>query len=74
MQARTLRTNASDPAPADFPEADPEFTALVPPILESIHAAMVGLALRRVVFGEDLTEKQVLETVEEMTRLLIREQ
>ncbi len=32
---------------------------------------MEGLALRRVVFGEDLTEKHVLETVEEMTRRMI---
>ena len=41
-------------------------------MMESIHAAMEGLALRRVVFGEDLTEKQVLETVEEMTRRMVQ--
>ncbi len=36
-------------------------------------ASRDGLARCRVVTGEDLTEKQVLETVEEMTRFLIRE-
>jgi AcrR family transcriptional regulator len=54
-----------------FPEAGPEVELLVPAILESIHAAMEGLALRRVVFGADATEKQVLDTVQRMTRSLI---
>ena len=60
-------------ARAYFPEAGSDLATLVPPVLESIHAAMEGLALRRTVFGEDLTEKQVLETIEEMARQLILE-
>lgn len=42
-------------------------------VMESIHAAMEGLALRRVVFGQDPTESEVLERVGEMARSWIRE-
>jgi len=58
-------------ARAYFPEVGPELARMIPPMIESIHAAMEGLALRRVVFGEDFTEKQILETVEDMTRYMV---
>ena len=58
-------------ARAYFPEVGSQLARTIPPMVESIHAAMEGLALRRLVFGEDLIEKQVLETVEEMTRRMV---
>jgi AcrR family transcriptional regulator len=58
-------------ARAYFPDAGSELVELVPAILESIHAALEGLALRRVLFGEDQTERLVIDTVEEMARQLI---
>jgi len=58
---------------AYFPTQHDAVAGLNPPlIMESIHAAMQGLALRRVVFGEDITEAQVLEMVEQMARSWIQ--
>ena len=68
---RQHHENMQRRARAYFPEVGPELARMVPPMMESIHATMEGLALRRVVFGEDLTEKLVLETIEDMTRHLV---
>lgn len=70
--AERHHANMQRRAAAYFADAPKDVSALVPPIMESIHAAMEGLAIRRVVFGEDDTERLVLANVEAMARERIR--
>ncbi len=72
---RDHHANMSRRLSAYFPEVE----ALAPhvsksAVMETIHATMQGLTLRSIVFGEDLTTKEVLATIDQMSRAFLREQ